>query len=125
MTTAWLDLPTRTGRRATLAQLGVCAVAALLWMLAAPPFDLWPLAWIAMLPTIWMWARAKTARRAGWLGFATGAGMTLLGFHWFAPMMHEHARLPWPVAVLTLLALAAWQGLPLLLAARAIWWMRV
>jgi apolipoprotein N-acyltransferase len=106
------------------AQLGVCASAALLWVLAAPPFGLWPLAWVAMAPTLWLWSRAPTAGRAGLLGWATGAGMTLGGFHWFAPMMQEHAHLPWPAAILTLLALAAYQGLALMLSARAVWWVR-
>src|SRR5262245_31736709 len=103
--------------KTTLQEIGICVGAGLLWMLAAPPFDLWPLAFLAMLPPIWLWARAKTARRAGWLGWTTGVSMTVAGFHWFAPLMHTHAGLPWPVAALTLLALAGWQGVSLLLAA--------
>jgi apolipoprotein N-acyltransferase len=110
--------------RRTRGDLAACAASALLWGLAAPPFGLWPLGWIAMLPAIAVWARAGSARRAGWLGHATGAGMTLFGFHWFAPMMHQHASLPWLVAVVTLIGLAAYQGISLHLAARAIWWMR-
>ena len=105
-------------------QLGVCALTALLWIVAAPPYGLWPLAWIAMTPTLWLLATARTPRRAGLLGWTTGALMTLGGFYWFAPLMHQHAKLPWPLAILCLVALAAWQGLSLLLAARAIWWIR-
>ena len=104
--------------------LGLALLASLLWVLAAPPFDLWPLGWIAMLPAIATWARAPSARRAGLYGWVTGAGMTIGGFHWFAGLMHEHAGLPWPVAALTLIALAAWQGLPVLITARVVWWIR-
>jgi len=124
MNPPWLDLPSRTGRRATLAQLAVCALTALLWVLASPPYGLWPLAWIAMLPSIWLWARAGTARRATLLGWATGAGMTIGGFYWFAGMMQHYAGLSWPLAILCLLGLAAYQGLPYLVAARVIWRVR-
>jgi apolipoprotein N-acyltransferase len=117
-----MNLPARPTRR--LHQLGVCAVTALLWIVAAPPYGLWPLAWIAMVPLLWLLADARTPRRAGLLGWSTGAMMTLGGFYWFAPLMHEHAKLPWPLAVLCLVALAAWQGLALMLSARAIWWIR-
>jgi apolipoprotein N-acyltransferase len=118
------ELPSRTDRRGTLAQLGVASLSGVLWFLAAPPFDLWPLAWIAMLPLVWLWSHVKTARRAGWLGGATGLVMCALGFHWFAGLMHQHAGLPWPVAILALLLLSAWQALPLVLAGRAVWWIR-
>ena len=77
-----------------------------------------------MTPTLWLLATARTQRRAGLLGWTTGVLMTLGGFYWFAPLMHQHAKLPWPLAILCLVALAAWQGLSLLLAARAIWWIR-
>lgn len=112
----------RPSRR--LHQLAICALTALLWIVAAPPYGLWPLAWIAMTPLLWLVADAKNARRAGLLGWSTGAMMTLGGFYWFAPLMHQHAKLPWPLAILCLIALAAWQGLALMLSARAIWWIR-
>ncbi len=121
---SWLDLPARAGRRATLAQLGVAAASGLLTVLASPPFGLWPLGWIAFAPLLWLVSRAPRASRAGLYGWACGFTISLVGFHWFVFPFVDHTGVPWPAAIALLLAFAAYQGLALLLAARAIWWAR-
>lgn len=104
--------------------LGLAALTGVLWVLASPPYGLWPLGWIAMVPVLWLIERAPTARTAGRHGWIAGTVTTAGGFSWIAPMLQQHAQVPWPLAILALLAFAAYQGLGLLLAGRAIWWIR-
>lgn len=102
----------------------LAAASGLLWVLASPPFGLWPLGWIAMAPLLWGIARAPItdagARTAGWYGWVAGAVTTAGGFHWIAEMIHVHGKLPWVVGFIGLVAFAAYQGLAMLLAARLI-----
>ncbi|MCB9575140.1 MAG: apolipoprotein N-acyltransferase [Kofleriaceae bacterium] len=93
-------------------------------MLASPPIGLWPLAWLAFLPTLWLIAGAPRASRAGLVAWTTGVTITLGGFHWFVFPFVDHTGTPWPAAIALLLGLAAYQALSLMLAGRAIWWIR-
>jgi len=105
-------------------QLGLAALTGALWVIASPPFGVWPLAWIAMVPLLWLIDRAPRASTAGRHAWIAGTVMTAGGFHWMAEMVHDHGHLPWPVAVLALLIFAAYQGLAWLVAGRVIWWIR-
>ncbi len=52
------------------AAVGVAVLSGCLWFLSCADFDIWPLAWIAMVPGIWVIERAPTRRRTllyGWL----------------------------------------------------------
>ena len=113
-----LDLPARPGRTGTLVACALAILGGLLWTLAAPPIGLWPLAWIAAVPTIWVIDRAPTARRAGLYGGLTAVAFTVGGFHWVVHLLIANAHLPRPVAVLGLLVLAAVHGLVYLVGAR-------
>jgi apolipoprotein N-acyltransferase len=116
----WLELPARPGRAGTLAGCAAAIVGGLLWVLAAPPIGLWPLAWIAGWPTVWAIDRAPTARRAGLYGGLTAATFTVGGFHWVVHLLQVNARLPLPVAVIGVGVLAAVHGLVYLIGARMI-----
>lgn len=117
---AWLELPARPGRIGTLVACAAAIAGGLLWVLAAPPIGLWPLAWLAPLPTVWAIDRAPTARRAGLYGGLTAVAFTVGGFHWVVHLLQTNARLPLPVAVLGLGVLAAVHGLVYLVGARLI-----
>src|SRR5690606_9830693 len=51
-----------TDRRATLTALLIAIAAGSLWWLASPRFDVWPLAWIAPAPLVWLIDRAPTGK---------------------------------------------------------------
>jgi apolipoprotein N-acyltransferase len=116
----WLDVPARPGRAGTAAACALAILGGVLWTLAAPPIGLWPLAWIAGLPTLWAIDRAPTARRAGLYGALTAATFTVGGFHWVVHLLQANASLPLPVAVLGVGVLAAVHGLVYLIGARMI-----
>ena len=91
-----------------------------MWFLATADFDIWPLAYVAALPMLWVIDRAPTRRRAllyAWLaGTVTNAG----GFYWISGMLVRFAAFPLPLGILGMLLLAAYQGLPFLLFAAAV-----
>jgi len=116
---SWKDLPARPGRRAAAACALLAIAAGVLWDIASKPIDLWPLGWIALAPAIWLVDRAATARHAGLWGWLAGASATVGGFHWIAGLLIHQAGMPFVVGWLGVLLLGAYQGLALLLAARA------
>ncbi|HVV85767.1 MAG TPA: apolipoprotein N-acyltransferase [Kofleriaceae bacterium] len=116
----WLDLPGQPGPRATQVACAAAIVGGLLWTLAAPPIGLWPIAWLAALPTLWVIDQAPTRRRAGLYGGLTAVSFTVGGFHWLIHLLEVNAHLPAPVAVLGLGVLAALHGVVYLIGARLI-----
>jgi len=99
--------------RLLLAGLGGCLV-----FLAFPPFDLAPLAWLALVPSLWA-MRGRERWPAFWLGWLAGSVTNLGGFHWICTLLMNFGHMHWlPAAALTLL-LAVYQGLRFALA----WWL--
>ncbi|WP_428266550.1 apolipoprotein N-acyltransferase [Haliangium sp.] len=101
--------------------------AALLTVLASPDVDLWPLAYVALVPLLWAVdsatdrrGYAPTLRRALWCGWLAGLAANLGGFTWITSLLARHAGLPMPLAVLGLVLLAAGHGLVFLLFALAV-----
>ncbi len=109
--TGWRDLVARRDRPGWLVALPVVLISGLLWVLAAPAWDLWPLAWLAPAPLVWVIDRAPTPRRARRLAWLSGTLTSLLGFSWVVELLHRYSSLAWPLALLALLLLAAYQGL--------------
>ena len=58
----------------------------ILYFLAFPGVDLWPLAFVALAPLI-VALRGQTPRRAAWLGWLAGFTMTMIGFYWLLEML--------------------------------------
>lgn len=116
----WLNMPRRTDRAAT----ALCAVIALatgsLWVLASADFDIWPLAYLAIIPSLWLIERAPTTRRALLYGWLAGFSCNALGFSWITELMTRHADMPWILGLLALLLLAGYQALVFLLFAAAV-----
>ena len=82
-----------------------------LWFLACPSFDVWPLAWFAMVPAIVAIERAGTLKAAFFYSWLTGVVGNVGGFYWIALTLHRFIDAPWPLAVLALLLLCAYQAL--------------
>jgi apolipoprotein N-acyltransferase len=57
-----------------------------LYFLAFPGIDVWPLAFVALVPLI-VALRGQTARRALGLGWTAGFTMTMIGFYWLLEML--------------------------------------
>jgi apolipoprotein N-acyltransferase len=57
-----------------------------LYFLAFPGIDLWPLSFVALAP-LFIALRGQSPRRAAWLGWASGFTMTMLGFYWLLDML--------------------------------------
>jgi apolipoprotein N-acyltransferase len=66
-----------------------------------PALDFVPIAGFALLA--WLWTREASARAAGWLGFAFGAGLFLVGVSWVYVSLHRFGMMPAPLAALATL----------------------
>lgn len=117
---SWRDLPARGSRAAVIACVLVAVVSGAMWVLASADFDIWPLAYVAMVPGLWLIERAPTRRRALLYGWISGLSVNALGFYWITELLTRHADLPWVLGVLALLLLSAYQALVFLLFAAAV-----
>ena len=81
-----------------------------LWFLACADFDIWPLAYYAMVPAFWAVEHAPTRRKALLYGWVAGLVANTGGFYWITSLLERFGHLPMPVAVLGLLLLAAYQA---------------
>jgi apolipoprotein N-acyltransferase len=97
--------------RAQWGLVGLSLVAGVLWFLGCPNFDLWPLSWIAMVPTMVATERATSTRQAFLFAWLTGTVGNAGGFYWLAGLFTRFAGFPWIAALLSLLVIAAYQGL--------------
>ena len=69
-------------------------------------FDQFYLEWVFMVPVLWA-LRDATPKRAFFLGWLAGTVGHAGGFYWAVHMFHVFAFMPWPVAVIGCLGLAA------------------
>jgi apolipoprotein N-acyltransferase len=117
--------PKATGPSAVLATVpayGAAVLCGLLYFLAFPGIDVWPLSFIALVPLI-VALRGQTQRRAFGLGWAAGFTMTMAGFYWLLDMLRTFSGFPTALCVLFMAILCGYQagrvGLAGLLSARA------
>jgi apolipoprotein N-acyltransferase len=78
--------------------------------LAFPDFDLWPLAWAAWVPVLWIVLDKDTRHAWAW-GFLCGVVIQGCGFYWFVPYLQRFAHLPLVAAVPIFLVLIAYQAI--------------
>lgn len=74
-------------------------VSAILCPISFAGFDVWPLAFVAWVPLI-LAMRGQTPRRAAYLGWFAGFGMTMIGFYWLVGMLETFSGFPLPVCAL-------------------------
>ncbi|HEU5060550.1 MAG TPA: apolipoprotein N-acyltransferase, partial [Kofleriaceae bacterium] len=89
---------------------GLAVLSGVLWFLACADWDIWPLAWIAMVPGLIAVEAAPTTRRALLYGWVTGIVGNIGGFYWITGLLTRFGHLPMALAILGLLLLAAYQA---------------
>jgi len=80
-----------------------------LYFLAFPGIDWWPLSFVALVPLI-LALRGQTPRRGLALGWLAGFSMTMLGFYWLVGMLQTFSGFPVALCVLFAAILCAYQG---------------
>jgi apolipoprotein N-acyltransferase len=105
----------RATPRQLLLSLALATASGVLWFLSCADFDIWPLAWFAMVPALWVLERAPSRRRGVLLTWLAGIVANLGGFYWLAGMLTRFGHLPLPLALLGLLLLAVYQAVVFLL----------
>jgi apolipoprotein N-acyltransferase len=87
----------------------LAVLSGLLYFLAFPGIDLWPLAFVALVPLI-LAVRGQSPRRALLFGWLSGFTMTMLGFYWLLEMLRTFSGFPLPLCALFLTLLCAYQA---------------
>src|SRR6266571_7806424 len=98
-----------------LAEVSVVTSSALLTTLSFPDFDLWPLAWVGLVPLLIVIVQPTKASRAFLLGWFWGI-VFFYGTCWWLtyPMIHYAHIAPWlayPLLVLPVALVAIFPGL--------------
>ena len=94
--------------------LFLCALSGCLWFLACTPYNLWLLAWIAMIPALFVVDNAASTGRAGLFCWVAGGVTIAGGFFWIIELLRRFAGMPYPLARLTFLLFCGYQGIPFL-----------
>jgi apolipoprotein N-acyltransferase len=84
-------------------------LSGLLYFLAFPGIDLYPLGLVALVP-LFVALRGQTRRRATALGWLAGFTMTMLGFYWLLGMLEEFSGFPTALCALLMAILCAYQA---------------
>jgi apolipoprotein N-acyltransferase len=80
-------------------------------VLGFAPFELFPLPILALALLVRLWCRAKTPRRAAWLGFCWGLGFFLAGVSWVYVSLHDVGGMAAPIALVATLLFCAYLAL--------------
>lgn len=88
---------------------GLCALSGLLYFLAFPGADLWPLAFVALAPAM-IALRGQPPRRGALLGWIMGLVASVLGFYWLLGMLETFSGFPLALCALFALILCAYQA---------------
>ncbi len=84
-------------------------MSGVLYFVAFPGVDVWPLGFISLVPLI-IALRAQTPRRGLWLGWVSGFTMTMSGFYWLLEMLRAFSGFPTVLCVLFMSLLCAYQA---------------
>jgi apolipoprotein N-acyltransferase len=90
--------------------MGLSVLAGVMWFTATADIDLWPLAWLAMVPLLFV-IHDKRPRKAFWYAMLAGTVANFGGFYWIAGTLVRFANLPLALALLLCLLLAFYQAL--------------
>ncbi len=89
--------------------LAAALLSGLLYFLAFPGVDCWPLALVAWVPLL-VALEGQSPRRALLLGWVAGLTMTMCGFYWLLNMLQTFSGFPAPLCAVFLVLLCAYQG---------------
>lgn len=87
----------------------LAVLSGVLYFLAFPGIDLWPLAFVALVPLV-VALRGQTPKRGLLLGWLAGFTMTMLGFYWLLEMLQTFSGFPLAVCALFMALLCAYQA---------------
>ena len=85
-------------------------VSGTLLFLSFPKFDLWPLAWVAMVPLLVIVA-ASSPKQAFWYGWLTGTVYFLGCLYWVTHTMVVYGKLPVLISILIMFLLVIYLGI--------------
>ncbi len=94
-----------------LKSCGVAALSAILLILSFPDFNLWPLAWIGLVPLLLVTAQRPSPARAFLLGWLTGTLFFYGSCYWLTYSMIHYGGLPAVVAYFVLVPVTLVVGL--------------
>ena len=93
------------------ARIGLSALSAALMVLSVPTFDVWPLMWVALLPSLHVALTAVSPRRAFWWGWLTGGIANTAAFFWMKGLLERFGHMPAIEAIPIMMLLTTYQGL--------------
>jgi apolipoprotein N-acyltransferase len=88
---------------------GLALLCGVLYFLAFPGPDVWPLSAVALAPLL-VAMHGQTPRRAAWLGWLAGFTMTMLGFYWLLELLETFSGFGTPLCLLFTAILCAYQS---------------
>jgi len=89
--------------------LGLALSSAGLMLLTMPPFDLWPLAFMALVP-LYLAIREASVTRAAFLGWLCGWVVNIGGVFWGVEVLEQFAQLSKGISLVSVLGVCAYQG---------------
>lgn len=108
----------------TLTEMGLASLSALLLIVSFPDFNLWPLAWVALVPLLICIARRPQGAPAFIMGLITGALFFFGSCYWLTYAMVRYGGIPgaiaYPLLVPGALVLALFPAMFGLVLARAV-----
>ena len=84
-------------------------LSGVLYWLAFPGVDAWPLAFVAFVPLL-LALRGQTPKRALVLGLTSGLVMNVAGFYWLFVMLRSFSGFPTALCLLLVLVICTYQG---------------
>lgn len=87
----------------------LAVLTGVLYFLAFPGIDLWPLAFVAMAP-LFIAMRGTAPKRALGLAWLSGFTMTMLGFYWLLGMLETFSGFPTALCLLFMALLCSYQA---------------
>ncbi|CAN5229523.1 apolipoprotein N-acyltransferase [soil metagenome] len=89
--------------------MGLSVVSGLLYWLAFPGKNVWPLAFVAFLPLL-LALRGRTPKGALGMGLLAGLTMNLAGFSWLVTMLRNFSGFPTSLCLLFVTIICTYQG---------------
>jgi len=71
-------------------------LSGLLYWVAFPGIDVWPVAFVALVP-LFVALAGQTPKRGFWIGWTAGFGMTITGFYWLSYTLQVFSGFPLPL----------------------------
>lgn len=84
-------------------------VSGLLYWVAFPGMDVWPVSFVALVP-LFVALAGQTPKRGFWIGWTAGFGMTITGFYWLSYTLQVFSGFPLPLCWLFQAILCGYQA---------------